>query len=176
MGIRKPLPHFGSGYLLLCFLCLRWGLPFLPQLWSLCFAEKQTGTYKAALDSETARSLRINKYGLSCSSSSIAMFCNCFCYCGYFKRCWEEKSVVMEVTTHHAAFKAMVPHWQQICTLWYLNTTHKPRGWASEQTHSHTFPLLTKEVCPVLTHSQGGFTVMVPYLDLVTCSCGEQKQ
>lgn len=23
----------------LCFLCLRWGLPFLPQLWSLCFAE-----------------------------------------------------------------------------------------------------------------------------------------
>lgn len=61
-------------YSMLGFLFLRWGLPFLPQLWSGWIANWDIQLAPAALASETTRSLRLNKYELSCSSSSITKF------------------------------------------------------------------------------------------------------
>lgn len=162
--IRKPWPHFGAGYHLLSAvfsLFKVWTpLPAPVMIFVSCWEVNwNIQLASAALASETARSQTGSKNELSCSSSSWCSECNYFCYCGYlFKHCWEEKSVVMEVTTHHTAFKAVVPHWKQICALRCLNTTHKPKGWASAQTHPHVAAssLLTKEVCPVLAHSQRG--------------------
>lgn len=77
VGSGNPCLILGQDttYSVLGFLFLRWGLPFLPQLWSGWIATWDIQLASAALASETTRSLRLNKYELSCGSSSITKFC-----------------------------------------------------------------------------------------------------
>lgn len=79
-GIRKPLPHFGAGYHLLSAVFslskVETPLPAPVTIFVSCWvANWDIQLASAALTSQTTRSLRLNKYELSCSSSSITMFC-----------------------------------------------------------------------------------------------------
>lgn len=83
-GIRKPLPHFGAEYHLLSavFSLFKVGTPLSAPVMifvSCWIANWDLQLAPGALASETTRSLKLNKYELSCSSSSItSSVCNCF--------------------------------------------------------------------------------------------------
>lgn len=145
-GIRKLLLHFGAGYHLLSavFSLFKVGTPLSAPVMIFVLLDSKLGHTAVPWcpglrDNQIPWAQQIwvilqllKHHHVLCAIVST-------CYCGHlFKHCWEEKPVMMEVTTHHSALAAMVPHWRQICALWYLNTIHKPKVWASAQTHPHS--------------------------------------